>query len=146
MWKRGKNSEAVFIREASCVKREAKKTKSVKSEKAMEKFDIEKAKQQISNWVKQRDFIKEVYFFGLRISGKSHKTGNQFTEQSDLDVIFKIEIFKNDESIETTWDCESDVWEVELEKLLNISISLVLYEDAEKDGFLKLACLVYSRL
>ena len=111
----------------------------------MENFDIEKAKQQISEWARQRDFIKEIYFFGSRMSGVSHKTGEQFTENSDLDIILRIEPLQYEDLI-TTWVCDYDDFKNELAELLSIPVSLMLYEDAVERGFFDSAHLVYSIL
>jgi len=79
----------------------------------LENFDIEKAKEIIKQWAKERSFIKKVYLFGSRVTG-IRKDGQPVGKDSDLDVALQFDSFPGDSNSLTTWVCESDKWHEEL--------------------------------
>ena len=87
----------------------------------IEELNIGKAEGIIIDWAKNKPFITKVYLFGSRISGKSHKTGENFRPDSDLDVAIEFDPIGNDENALTTWTADAKKWKSELLNLLGFS-------------------------
>ncbi|MFA5062837.1 MAG: nucleotidyltransferase domain-containing protein [Candidatus Omnitrophota bacterium] len=79
----------------------------------LDSFDIERVKEAIKQWAKERPFIKKVYLFGSRVTG-IRKDGRPVGQDSDLDVALQFDPFPGDSNLLTTWVGESKKWHEEL--------------------------------
>ena len=70
------------------------------------------------NWVVNKPYINQIYFFGSHVTGISSKTGLPPTSESDLDVAIDYDAMPGDESSFVTWVGQFKKWEEELEGLL----------------------------
>ena len=79
----------------------------------MENLDLNRVREIIIQWAKERPFIKKVYLFGSRVTG-IRQDGRPVGQDSDLDVAVQFDVFPGDSSLLTTWVGESDKWHEEL--------------------------------
>lgn len=99
------------------------------------------AKISLVDWVRLMPFVSCVWIFGSRARG-THKL------DSDLDVAVEFDPI-GDEDQATTWICDGQKWESELQKHIHIKVHLWRYHPYEtptiKKGLEESSVLVYQR-
>ena len=87
----------------------------------IENLDLEKVKEVIVNWAREKPFITKIYLFGSRVAGFSKKTREAVRPDSDLDIAIEFDRISAEEDYLTTWTAEKKIWRKELLTLLGIS-------------------------
>lgn len=85
--------------------------------------DLENAKEALRSWAKQRPFVRRLWIFGSR-------SRDAQPEGSDLDVAIDFDAADTDEDCGTTWACEGDKWQAELQSVLPWRLDLEWYDPA----------------
>jgi len=104
-------------------------------------MDIMKLRNIIAKWAKEEPLVTRAYIFGSR-------AGNDFQEDSDLDVVVEIKKGSGDEIVRATWICVRDGLKERLAKLLPYALDLQ-WLDGENtpiilSGVKKLSIVVYD--
>lgn len=82
---------------------------------------ITEAQERVRKWAAQRPFVRKVYFFGSRVTGKQ-------SSSSDLDIAIEFDPISNDRNCDTTWICEGQQWAEELQERLPWRVQLEYHD------------------
>lgn len=82
--------------------------------------DLDTAQRVLRSWAQSRSFVRRLWIYGSRAKG-THSLA------SDLDVAIDFDPL-NDEDCETTWVCESQGWQDELQASLPWRLQLEWYD------------------
>lgn len=82
--------------------------------------DLDTAQRVLRSWAESRSFVRRLWIYGSRAKGTHSST-------SDLDVAIDFDPL-HDENCETTWVCEGQEWQDELQALLPWRLQLEWYD------------------